>query len=95
MPLIVTNRELKEKVQQVEETEGSSADGSDPQLLLENRVRMLLRRVRGNAAEELQDALDSEERRARRVRQEMDSAEHEEQKRRRQQGEPTRSETLK
>ena len=56
---------------------------------------MLLRRVRGNAAAELQDALDSEERRARRVRQEMDSAEHEEQKRRMQQGEPTRSETLK
>ena len=91
MPL-VTNREPKEKVQQVEETEGSSADGSDPQLLLENRVRMLLRRV---ASAELQDALDSEERRARRVRQEMDSAEHDERKRRRQQGEPTRSETLK
>ena len=32
---------------------------------------MLLRRVRGNAAAELQDALDSEERRARRVRQEI------------------------
>ena len=91
MPL-VTNREPKEKVQQVEETEGSSVDGSDPQLLLENRVRMLLRRV---ASAELHDALDSEERRARRVRQEMDSAEHDEQKRRRQQGEPTRSETLK
>ena len=42
---MVTNRELKEKVQQVEETEGRSGDGSDPQLFLENRVRMLLRRV--------------------------------------------------
>ena len=59
---------VQRKVQQVEETEGSSADGSDPQLVLENRVSMLLRRVRGNAAEELQDALDSEERRARRAR---------------------------
>ena len=48
---------------------------------------LLLRRVRGNAAEE--DALDSEERKARRVRQEIDSevlAEREEQKRRRQRG---------
>ena len=69
-----------------------SADESDPQLFFENRVRMLLRRAR--AAEELQDVLDSEERKARRVRQEIDSevlAEREEKKRRRQWGEPTRS----
>ena len=38
----------------------SSADGSDPQLFFENQVRMLF-----------QDALDSEERKARRVRQEI------------------------
>ena len=101
----IANRELKEKVQQAEEAprqeeiedvdSSSSADESDPQLFLENRVRKLLRRVCGNASEELQDALDSEERKARRVRQEeIDSevlAEREEQKRRRQRGEPTRS----
>ena len=99
------NRELEEKVQEEEEAprqeeievvDSSSVDESlacreqDPQVFLENRVKMLLRRVRGNAAEELQDALDSEERK----RQEIDSevlAEREEQKRRRQRGEPTRA----